>query len=776
MHDALIRALARVDRPGDFCAAGDLPMTLPGLTVDGLGPLSLPLGEAQARELIGLCRQAPYGKGAQTLVDTSVRRVWQLEPDRLQFSNPRWEEALGRAVDEVREKLGLKRSKLVAHLHDLLVYERGCFFLPHRDGEKLDSMVATLVVVLPSAHEGGELVVSHNGERHEIAFPGAASGFELSYAAFYADCEHEVRPLESGYRLCLTYNLVLAKPGRGKRLGAPSYGPVVDEVAGLLACWCEDRYPQKIAVALDHLYTQDGLTPDALKGTDRARAEVLFQAAQRAECVAHLALVTLWKCNSTEYVHDRLYSRRDRYYDRNEGSGSGDVPYETGEIIDSSLTAEHWRDRAGRKAGFGSIPLDEDEIVAESPLDEGEPSEEEFEGYTGNAGMTVDRWYRRAAVTIWPREEHFAVLCEAGTAACIGGLEQMVRRLRRVPVARRHAWREESLAFAAAIVKSWKRPFYGRRGDGRDELDPALFPGLLCELDDPRLLRRFISEVMPEDGEARFGESFVQSGQRHGWRRFEAELVSLIADSGVHSLARNAELLRLLCRGNGEQPDRLALCARLCEVIVEALYAVEDGRVEQPFGWRAPKLDRAALLTALVDATLAVDARAPLLRLIEGALERRDKYDLTKVHLAAIFTLGSRITGLAAPNETIARWLTACREQLEARTAHPPELPKDYRRPHELPCDCADCRELSCFLADPNRAELRLRLNKERRKHLHRMIDAHRCDLAHVTERRGRPYTLVCAKTTASYERALNTFQRDMKNLARLRKIEATAG
>jgi hypothetical protein len=48
-------------------------------------------------------------------------------------------------------------------------------------------MVATLVVVLPSVHEGGVLVVSHDGHQREITFTGAASGYELSYAAFYAE-------------------------------------------------------------------------------------------------------------------------------------------------------------------------------------------------------------------------------------------------------------------------------------------------------------------------------------------------------------------------------------------------------------------------------------------------------------------------------------------------------------------------------------------------------------------------------------------------------------
>jgi hypothetical protein len=72
-------------------------------------------------------------------------------------------------------------------------------------------MVGTLVVALPSAHEGGELVVRHEGQEEVIDFGGADSAFRIHYAAFYADCEHEVRPLREGYRLCLVYNLTLAK-------------------------------------------------------------------------------------------------------------------------------------------------------------------------------------------------------------------------------------------------------------------------------------------------------------------------------------------------------------------------------------------------------------------------------------------------------------------------------------------------------------------------------------------------------------------------------------
>jgi hypothetical protein len=41
----------------------------------------------------------------------------------------------------------------------LLVYEPGGFFLPHRDSEKHDRMVASMIVVLPNPFEGGVLIV-----------------------------------------------------------------------------------------------------------------------------------------------------------------------------------------------------------------------------------------------------------------------------------------------------------------------------------------------------------------------------------------------------------------------------------------------------------------------------------------------------------------------------------------------------------------------------------------------------------------------------------------
>ena len=173
---------------------------------------------------------------------------------------------------------------------------------------------------------------------------------------------------------------------------------------------------------------------------------------------------------------------------------------------------------------------------------------------------------------------------------------------------------------------------------------------------------------------------------------------------------------------------------------------------------------------------LAIGAVKPLSRLIDHALTSFDRYDLTGAHLTAIFSLKSRIVRLSAPNDAISHWLGACRHELENRTAQAPRKPTNYRRADKLSCTCGDCSALSAFLADPDQEQGRFPLAKKRRQHLHQIIDRNRCDLTHVTERRSSPFTLVCTKTTASYEAACKIHQRDLKNLSRIIALEKKSG
>lgn len=775
IQDKLLEALGEIDRPGDICTSGDRPLVMPGLEVEGLGAVGLPLTKTQAKELIKLCRQAPYGKGTETVVDTDVRRVWELDPALFKLTNPKWDAFVAAIVEDVKQALGVGGQKLAAHLYKLLVYEEGSFFLPHRDGEKLDRMVATLVIGLPAVHEGGELIVSHEGHSQELVFGGAASGHELSYAAFYADCQHEVRPVRSGNRLCLTYNLTLAASRGKQRIEAPAFGANVVAIGELLGDWKNNQGADKLAVTLEHRYTQDGLTIDALKGVDRARAEVLFEAAEQAGCVAHLALITLWQSGSAEGGYDEYsygYGRGRGYHvsddeedeDYDETAGQ----YEMGEVYESSLTADHWSDREGKKVLLGEIRLSEDEIVADELLSESEPNSEDFEGYTGNAGMTLERWYHRAAVVIWPEARHFHVLCGAGTDAAVGGLAAMVGRLKRSSKSKREELQQECRSFATAIIDSWTP---GHRGYGWDKknVDRNAFPAALCELNDPALFQRFLSEALPGDATVQLDKSFGKFCKQHGWERFEKQLATVIEACSAASIGRNAEMLRTLCTLRDKNAERIDVCVRLCEQAARAVEAFDTNPGVRD--WQVRGVDRAGLLASLVAAMLATGAEQPLSRLLDHVWSC-GKYDLTAAQLAAVFALEKQLAKPAEPSAAISKWLSACRGELENRTHSAPEKPTDFRRAAELSCKCSDCRALAKFLADPNQPQARFPMAKQRRQHMHQIIDRHHCDCTHVTERRGSPHTLVCTKTTASYEAACKIHDRDSNNLARIVAIE----
>ncbi len=136
---------------------------------------------------------------------------------KVAVGGPAWPRLLHGALEHFRDELGLPAAtRLRAEPHAMLVYGKGQFFLPHQDSEKHDAMVGTLVLSLPSAHTGGELVIEHAGQRRAYR----ASKKDLTLLAFYADCRHEVTPLTSGHRVTLTFNL-LADPGASEPEAAP---------------------------------------------------------------------------------------------------------------------------------------------------------------------------------------------------------------------------------------------------------------------------------------------------------------------------------------------------------------------------------------------------------------------------------------------------------------------------------------------------------------------------------------------------------------------------
>jgi predicted 2-oxoglutarate/Fe(II)-dependent dioxygenase YbiX len=302
---ALLDCLRSVERSGDFCVGGVREIFMPAIDVDGLGRIALPLLPAQVEPLVAIAEPAPYGRGEETVLDRDVRRTWQIDTHKVRIGGRQWEKTLAELVADAARSLGIGEP-VAADFYKLLVYDAGSHFVDHRDTEKVPGMFASLVIVLPSAHSGGELVVRHLG-REVVLDLHPEEPSEVGFAAFYADCVHQVRPITAGCRLTLVYNLRFLDKRRPPE--APDYREVEARVAELLRGWeGVEGEPDKLVLPLEHAYTPAELSFGTLKGADAGAASVLVNAAAEAECDLHLALVSIEESGSAEYTGD--YRRR----------------------------------------------------------------------------------------------------------------------------------------------------------------------------------------------------------------------------------------------------------------------------------------------------------------------------------------------------------------------------------------------------------------------------------------------------------------------------------
>ena len=371
--------LARTLR-GDAQAAFSVELTARtddlNLEVEGFGQVRFPVTPAKARKLAGLGQPARFGRGEETLTDPDVRDTWEI-PKHLVRAE--WNDAtLKDILATVKEELGLPNAaELTADLHSLLVYETNQHFLAHQDSEKDDSMVGTLVVTLPSSYTGGELMVGHNEEWK--AYRGSKTA--LSLVAFYADCRHEVLKVTSGYRITLTYNLLL----HGDTSRPEGDDGTVAELADLLREHFSTpvpRYyggpaadpPNRLVYLLDHEYTPRGLNWRRLKGADASRVSLLRAAADKAGCEAVLALADIKTTHSAFQADEGYgYRRRGWYEDYGEGEdeyyddASGERQYDIQELIDSEVALTHWTGPDGTRLEETSLRVDGERGVRVHP-------------------------------------------------------------------------------------------------------------------------------------------------------------------------------------------------------------------------------------------------------------------------------------------------------------------------------------------------------------------------------------------------------------------------
>ena len=738
--------LSSVQRPGDFCIGGMRDIVMPTIDVAAVGRLAFPILPGQLTDLIRAAEAAPYGRGEDTIVDRNVRRTWQIHAGKVQIGGRRWASTLADVTSGVAKGLGVGDS-VAAEFYKLLIYDEGSFFIEHRDTEKAPRMFATMLLVLPSAHAGGDLVVRHLGR--EVVFdlqPTEPS--EIGFAAFYADCVHEVRPVTAGGRVVLVYNLCFR--GKNSPPEPPDYRAERDCTARRLRRWQTGQAPEKLILPLEHAYTPAEIGFTTLKGRDAAVAGLLAAAAADAACDLHVALVLVEESGSAD--HTGGYSRYEDEEDE----------FEIIEVCEGANSLSHWQSPDGSVAGFGAIPFDESEIWPADFFAELAPDEIHFHEATGNEGASFERTYRRAGLVLWPSERRLAIVAEAGLQASLPYLEHLAAQWKRTAGTPAEPFWQEAATLASLIIRRWPRA--SRPHD--EGFAASRMLAAVASLANVECIAQFLASV---SAEGIYGEpdnaAIAQAAALLPPAQATDLLVRIMARNAPLQPAACANMLRL-CGEATLQPvgDLAAIGAALVDALpvkpAQALLVDDESEAAaEPEAEDATPGFVRDLLTALsrTESALAVRAAKKL-------LAAPSVYSLDQVLLPAILALSKRGESASWPAVSLLR--KACLRHLRKRIAEKLEAPANWTRANPVTCTCADCRDLGRFLADPRQPVWRFKAAADRRRHVESNARGAKCDLDYVTERHGSPHVLVATKNQASYERRLTQRNRDLEHLA----------
>jgi hypothetical protein len=136
LKDQVLNCISLVQSSGSFATSGSYQyFPLPGIHVDTVGTIGLPLSLNDAKSLIKVSRPTPFGKGSQTLLNEEVRKTWEIDGSKVSFRNEAWQGWLGGVVANAAKELGVAGhpSSVQAELYKMLLYEKGAMFKPHKE-------------------------------------------------------------------------------------------------------------------------------------------------------------------------------------------------------------------------------------------------------------------------------------------------------------------------------------------------------------------------------------------------------------------------------------------------------------------------------------------------------------------------------------------------------------------------------------------------------------------------------------------------------------------
>ena len=200
---------------------------------------------------------------------SSSSNVWELDHTQFHLTNPAWPSFFDKISLDIVKDFELCYAE-VAHPR-LTLYGPGAPMRQEKE-HSVKRTYGTLLVCLPSEHQGADITLSSDGKVHHLS-TAHSSAQDLSIMGWTSTFDHQVSRLDSGYRLIISYDLYQTEP-----VSAPSSGQNKESecVANILKeCPRSNHMFEKCIYIRDDKSQGRPLSLEAMKGCDRAVCQIL---------------------------------------------------------------------------------------------------------------------------------------------------------------------------------------------------------------------------------------------------------------------------------------------------------------------------------------------------------------------------------------------------------------------------------------------------------------------------------------------------------------------
>ncbi|VDB89974.1 unnamed protein product [Peniophora sp. CBMAI 1063] len=358
---------------------------------DGWDALGLPVSSAVIKLLNGSLNEGHDGSISTVDVDAS----------RLQFLNPGWNAVVDQTAKSMFAGLHLAGSvpgSITARLEGLHIYPASSH-LQYSTGVKDDRVLATLVFILPTKHEGGAITarLGHDLMTMPTSSPSAYAATTLCWLSG-STVEHE--PVTMGAQVMLRYDILHAGQGPAPVLFDPT--PVAAEISKVFSAWLQNRDGKNCPQTLYYVISNNDIygeklirytTFTDLQGPDFAFVNLIRELAQPFGIT-----VTLGQLKQTQFGEAWSPHQVRKDYYGSDDEGDVERYEETAELNDVDELLWHFTPflSDGKRGKEEDIYDAEFELLCDYEYLKGAaPDEVDWEGWQGegNTHMTYE-FYR----------------------------------------------------------------------------------------------------------------------------------------------------------------------------------------------------------------------------------------------------------------------------------------------------------------------------------------------------------------------------------------------